>query len=214
MPTKEDFEMALAIAVQAFREKDARVQAGRAGVPWHPAEGEGPGAGRSEVRFLGTAYQILSPEAAVRYADQEKEPALWEKILLLHYHNTSDGSSPAGEHITIKEIPDGRLYLPTYEKRCSAPLLGRFGRAPEEIGEPGRALGGKEEAMGDFAVTIPVLPRLPITLVFWKPDEEFEARVGILYDRTAVRYLPTEDLVLATQMMAFRLIGMAGKPKG
>ena len=82
---------------------------------------------------------------------------------------------------------------------------------PEQILEPAQKLGGRKEDMGDFAVTIPAFPRVPITLVFWKQDEEFEARLTILFDRTVLRYLPTEDIVLSAQMMAYRLIGMAGK---
>jgi hypothetical protein len=105
------------------------------------------------------------------------------------------------------------LYLPNFEKRAVAPLLGRFGGNPEEILGPVQQLGGQQEELGDFAVTIPAFPRIPITLVFWKGDEEFEARLSILFDRSVLRYLPTEDIVLATQMMAYRLIGLAGWKK-
>jgi hypothetical protein len=117
----------------------------------------------------------------------------------------------AKDHISFKEVREAMLYLPNFEKRAVAPLLGRFGANPEQILEPAQELGGWKEDMGDFAVTIPIFPRVPVTLVFWKQDEEFEARLTILFDRTVIRYLPTEDIVLATQMMAYRLIGMAGR---
>ena len=134
-----------------------------------------------------------------------------EQILVLHYFSTSDGSPMAGDHISFKEVREAMLYLPKFEERAVAPLLGRFGANPEQILEPAQQLGGQKEDLGDFSVTIPAFPRVPITLVFWKKDEEFEARLTILFDRTVIRYLPTEDIVLATQMMAYRLIGMAGR---
>jgi hypothetical protein len=159
---------------------------------------------------LGTAYLIRSPAVDVSYKEeQEKEPALWEKILVLHYFSTSDGTPLAGEHISFKEVREAMLYLPNFEKRAVAPLLGRFGGSPEQILEPAQKLGGRKEALGDVSVTIPVFPRVPVTLVFWKRDEEFEARLTILFDRTVVRYLPTEDIVLSAQMLAYRLIGLA-----
>ncbi len=208
MPTREDFEMALALARQAFSELDPRDQAEKAGVQWLSAGTSGS----AEVRFLGIHYVIEGPEGEVRYREASgKEPALWEKILILHYFNRANGSLPSVDHISFKEIRDGMLYLPTFEKRAVHPLLGRFGRRPAEILEPVQALGGREEALGDFSVTVPVFPRVPITLVFWEGDEEFPARLTILFDRTVTGYLPTEDIVLSSQMMAFRLIGLAGR---
>jgi hypothetical protein len=211
MPNQEDFEIALAIARKDFGQRDPGPQAEKAGVPW--TVGGGAEGGHAEVPFLSTPYVIHAPDAEVSYKeDQGKEPALWEKILVLHYFSTSDGSPMAGEHISFKEVREAMLYLPNFEKRAVAPLLGRFGANPEQIWEPAQRLGGRKEEMGDFSVTIPIFPRVPVTLVFWKQDEEFEARLTILFDRTVVRYLPTEDIVLATQMMAYRVIGMAGKP--
>jgi hypothetical protein len=210
MPNQEDFEIALAIACKDFGQRDPGLQAEKAGVAW--IAGSGEEGGHAEVPFLATPYLIRGPAGEVSYKeDPAKEPDLWEKILVLHYFSTSDGSAMAGEHISFKEVWEAMLYLPNFEKRAVAPLLGRFGANPGQILESAQKLGGRKEEIGDFAVTIPAFPRVPITLVFWKQDEEFEARLSILFDRTVVRYLPTEDIVLSTQMMAYRLIGMAGK---
>lgn len=212
MPTREDFEIALDLACKDFRRRDPAGQAEKAGVPWAwPGQGEG---GYAEVVFLGTPYRVHGPAGDVSYREEQgKEPALWEKILVLHYFSMSDGTPIAQEHISFKEVREAMLYLPNFEKRAVAPLLGRFGKNPEELLEPARSIGGRREGLGDFSVTIPVFPRVPVTLVFWKEDEEFEARLTILFDRTVVHYLPTEDIVLSAQMMAYRLIGLAGQKR-
>jgi Domain of unknown function (DUF3786) len=210
MPTREDYEIALALACEEFARRDPRSQAERAGVTWIPA-GQGEG-GYAEVPFLGTLYRVQSPSGHVSYREEKgEEPALWERILLLHYINTSDGTPLANEYISFKELREAMLYLPNFEKRAVAPLLGRFGRDPAEIWAGARSIGGSEEALGDFSVKIPAFPRVPVALVFWKGDEEFAPRLTVLFDRTVVRYLPAEDIVLATQMMAYRLIGLAGR---
>jgi len=212
MPTKEDFEIALAIARKDFGQRDPSLQAEKAGVAWIVDSG-GQG-GHAEVPFLATPYLIRGSDGEVSYKeDQGKEPALWEKILVLHYFGTSDGTPVGKDPISFKEVREAMLYLPIFEKRAVAPLLGRFGANPEQIQEPAEQLGGHKEDLGDFSVTIPAFPRVPITLVFWKKDEEFEARLSILFDRTVLRYLPTEDIVLSAQMMAYRIIGLAGRPK-
>jgi len=210
MPTTEDFERALAIARDEYQANDPKQQAEKAGAIWHPPTVPEDQNGCTEVPFLKTAYHIRSPQGDVSYKEgNEKEPDLWEKILLLHYVNTATGAPLSQKLISFKEIPEGMLYLPNFEKRAVAPLLGRFGNTPEAVWEPARSLGGRKSESGDFSVTIPVFPRLPVTLVFWRQDEEFAARLSLLFDETVVQYLPTEDIILSAQMMAFRLIGLA-----
>jgi len=213
MPTEQDFLMALAIAQDDFCGLDPRRQADRSGASWLPAGQASAEEDLAELPFLGTPYIIRGPRGEVRYRDPgAREPALWEKIIVLHYFNKADGSPPAGTWITVKEIPDSRLYLPNFEKRAVAPLMGRFGRRPGDLWEAARRLEGKKADLGDVSVTVHVFPRVPITLVLWQADEEFPARLNILFDETIVRYLPTEDIILASQMLAFRLVGLAGKP--
>ena len=115
MPNQEDFEIALAIACKDFGQRDPSLQAEKAGVAWiKDSSGEG---GHAEVPFLATTYVIRGPSAEVSYKeDQGKEPALWEKILVLHYFSTSDGSPMAKDHISFKEVREAMLYVPTFEK--------------------------------------------------------------------------------------------------
>ena len=218
MPTTEDFERALAIARDEYQGSDPKQQAEKAGALWHPPVSPEDEQGYAEVPFLKTTYQIRSPKGDVSYKEgqinkkgQEKEPDLWEKIILLHYINTATGTPLSQKPISFKEIPEGMLYLPNFEKRAVAPLLGRFGKTPEAVWEPARSLGGRKSETGDFSVTIPVFPRVPVTLAFWRQDEEFAARLTFLFDETVVQYLPTEDIILAAQMLAFRLIGLANQ---
>lgn len=37
-------------------------------------------------------------------------------------------------------------------------------------------------------------PRLPVTLVFWRQDEEFPARAYLLFDDTCEHHLPVDIL--------------------
>jgi len=209
MPTQEDFEMALSIAQEEYREQDAGLQAGKASVQWFPSS-EKQNDGYAEIPFLGTIYEVRGPKGEVCYKeDQGKDPALWEKILLLHYFNTSAGTPLTKKLINFKDLPEGKIYLPNFEKRAVAPLLGRFGKNPDEVGKAASKIGGKVAEFGDYSVVIPAFPCVPITLVFWKADEEFPARLSILFDESVSSYLPKEDIILSAQMLAFRLIGLA-----
>ena len=72
-----------------------------------------------------------------------------------------------------------------------------------------RALGGEKTDYGDRAVVIPVLPRVPVVLVFWRGDEEFQPEAHILFDSTVSSYLSTEDIAVLSQQVVFGLIKLA-----
>jgi hypothetical protein len=49
---------------------------------------------------------------------------------------------------------------------------------------------GERLARGDLAFVVSPLPRLPITLTLWRGDEEVPDGGTLLFDRSAVHYLP------------------------
>ena len=59
---------------------------------------------------------------------------------------------------------------------------------------------------GDASVLVRVLPRVPVTMVVWGRDEEFEARASILFDGTAADQLPLDALLAAVNLAAQALL--------
>ena len=218
MVTRQDLETALSLAREAYRQKDPQEQAARAGAVWQPAIRATPAAscpgdfpaGSAVLRFLGADYEILSPYGEVRSHHTGVEPALWEMVHILHYYNMASGEPLAHELIAFEQVPEGRVYRSNFEKRAAVPLLKRFGRDPEEVRAAAELLGGRIVEHGDFAVSVPLFPRVPVILVFWRADEEFPPRLSILFDRTVAGYLPTEDVILGAQQLSYRLIKLAG----
>ena len=213
MATPKDLEQALEIAKAQFQQTDPEVQARRAGAQWLAPEPERHSP-KVQIPFMGKRYEILLPEGGVRYQDSDTEPASWEKIILLHYMCRADGSRLTGEYISFREIPEGRIYVSTFEGRAVAPLLGQYGTCPERILGPAASLQGRRTEYGDLSVRIPLFPQVPVVVIFWKPDGEFGPRITILFDRSVTGYLPTEDIVLATQMMALHLVHEGGISAG
>lgn len=205
MPTQADLRQALELAKAEFQQKDPETQAVRSGSRWISPTGPETDS-RVELPFLGKRYAILK-SGEMHYSDTHEEPALWERILLLHYLIHASGIPLTGKHLSFGEIPEGRIYASNFEKRVIGPLLARYGTCPEEVSIPAESLHGSRIALGDFAVQIPLLPMVPVALIFWKPDEEFAPRLTILFDSTVTGYLPTEDIVVSSQMMALHLMG-------
>ena len=72
-------------------------------------------------------------------------------------------------------------------------------------------LGGEPLHLGDAAARFMAFPRVPITHVLWRGDEEFPPEATILFDETIPRYFPTEDIAALSGASVYRLMGAAHK---
>ena len=135
-----------------------------------------------------------------------EEVPIRDKVLILHYFNTSRGTQPAGRLIAFKELPEGIVYAPTFDKRTIKPLLNYFGREPHLLLDAAKKFGGCQVEHGDVAVTINAFSRVPITIVLWRGDGEFAPEGNILFDASITDYLATEDITRLCENITWRLI--------
>lgn len=166
---------------------------------------------RISMDFIGRKHFVSFPDIEVRLADESGEVPLTEQVLILHYLNAADGAPPADHQVDYREMPSGEFYYPAFYKRAEAPLIAAFGSRPEMLPRLAPGLGGEEvEGRGDAAARFQALPRVPVTLVVWEGDEEFEAAGKILFDRSVSHYLSTEDAAWVSGMIVYRLMRLAG----
>lgn len=156
--------------------------------------------------YLNHAYQVTLPDVIIKREDSLEEVPLRDKILIAHYLVNARGTPLTNKPIAYKELKEGAGYFPTFFKRAIKPLVDYFGKSPELLLDVARALGGKKADSGDIAVTINAFPRVPITLVLWKGDDEFPPDGNILFDSNVVDYLDTEDINVLCQTIAWELV--------
>jgi hypothetical protein len=155
--------------------------------------------------FLDREYRADRRGGTVSLATGTEPVPMAERLLILHYLVTANGAPPRGEAISFKELPEGAVYNPTFYKRAIRPLLNKFGSSPAKLIAAAAAFGGVEAHEGDAAVTIQAFPRVAVTWVLWRGDDEFPAEGTILVDRGIQDYLPTEDIAVLCQSIAIKL---------
>ena len=155
--------------------------------------------------FLNREYRIDRLPGTVTLGSEAEQVPIGERLLILHYLVTARGTPPANEQISFKEIPDGMMYYPTFYKRAIGPILTRFGASPANLIAAAAMFGGVDAHQGDAAVTVQAFPKVAITWVLWRGDDEFPAEGTILVDRNIKDYLPTEDIVVLCQTIAIKL---------
>jgi len=158
------------------------------------------------LKFLGNSYSITRPDIGISIACESKPPSVVDKLLILHYFLKAKGNEVTGENISFRELPEGLSYYPSFYKRAIKPLVKHFGDNPHKLISAASAYDAREKDYGDASITINAFKRVPVTFVLWRGDSEFEAEGSILFDSSIPYYLPTEDITILSQVMAYRLI--------
>jgi hypothetical protein len=157
------------------------------------------------LRFLNREHRIARLPRTVTLGSETEPVPIAERLLILHYLVTAGGAPPANEQISFKEVPEGVVYYPTFYKRAIGPLLSKFGVSPANLIPAAAMFGGSNAHQGDAAVTVQAFPKVAITWVLWRGDDEFPAEGTILVDRNIQDCLPTEDIVVLCQTIAIKL---------
>jgi hypothetical protein len=127
------------------------------------------------------------------------------RLSLLWYLVKATGDSPGGALVNPARLPGGDLFARGTHVLPLEALAAGYSTRPEAFLAAGSALGGRPAPYGDAAVELPALPKVPVTLLLWKADDEFAARADLLFDATAPRHLPT-DVLWAIAMLAVELM--------
>lgn len=163
------------------------------------------------VDYLGQPYQIALPAVEVSLADGEVEVPLKDKILILHYLTLAQGTQASGQLITYKQLPGGNAYFGAFLQRAITPLVRRFGSDPDSLLSAAAKLGGRQAGHGDVSVTIKAFPRVHLTLVLWRGDDEVAPNGNVLFDSSASDYLSTEDLTVVSETIVWKLVRDTGR---
>jgi len=166
--------------------------------------------------------QEICQNCGVRYEDEEffipwfntekplSSASVSQKIIWLHYLTAGGIQKQSGHLIAYREAAPALFYETNFNKRAVKPLIDHFGKNPQNLICIGIALGGQRVEMGDAAVTINVLPYVPMTFIIWKESEEFPPDGNILFDQTAKTWFASEDLAVLAGLAVCELIE-AGK---
>ena len=179
-------------------------------------------------RYLGRLI-FLGKDAVVMDGEDLVDPR--DQILLYNYvafggkangpangeindgGNGAEARIPNGVWVGMESLPNSIAKIRTLATYCEARLAERFAGRIEQLAllceRIGGEIGNDEQAQSaDFSSTLPVLPHVPLALLFWDQDVEegFEARVKILFDEHVMDFLDLESLVFAAERMADRLL--------
>ena len=207
-------EQALRSLLGALAEVEFEAQAAKCGGDYRPAPtgaagapggAPGPAAESVAIDFLGGRYLVTHEDVV---AERGEDPSVWVKILLLIYFTRAGGRSATGTWVSYRDLPNSVSKSASFDQ-CSARVARAFAGDLEGLERAVVALGGARSEFGsaDCAYLLPVLPYVPVLLMFWDREEEFDARASFLLDGNVLDYLDLEALLFVGEALAGRLLG-------
>ncbi|MEN6486585.1 MAG: DUF3786 domain-containing protein [Syntrophobacteraceae bacterium] len=151
------------------------------------------------VPFLTGRFLCLPDEERIEpiHAVPSHKPDFQFHLAMLHYLLEASEVEPSGNWIGEKEIPSGESFFRGPHAFPVQMLADEFGSRPALFSAACLSLGGREVDMGDMAYRLMPFPRIPILLVLWEGDDEFESVLHVRFDETIVHQLHNLDTIWA-----------------
>ena len=120
----------------------------------------------------------------------------WFSIPLLTYVLYSKGTPVAGRWVPLRELEKGSMWERLFERRCEAPLK-RIADANAELFEDLISMfsgARSDQFSSDISVVLYPLPKVPILICYWKPEEGMGSKLHVFFDATAEQNLTIDSL--------------------
>jgi uncharacterized protein DUF3786 len=138
--------------------------------------------------------------------------SLLELVCLLYLLNAGP-ESPGDQLITEKELKCSHFFRPPHELKVE-PVARRYGSDLEGFCRAAELAGGEAADMADEAYRFSVFPKVPVYYLIWEEDEEFEARVSVLFDRSIESHLAADAIWGLVNLVSGMLLTPGGGTRG
>jgi hypothetical protein len=153
--------------------------------------------GRLVFTFLNRAIMVDPQSRCLRQpvaAGWEKmEDPLLELASVLYLVNVKDVYPLGRDIVGTQDLKEGHFFQGPHELK-TAELLERYGRDLQGFRQISGTLGGEPIDMADAAVRLKPFPRLHLYYLLWEADDEFPARIQVLFERSIENVLAADAI--------------------
>jgi hypothetical protein len=136
------------------------------------------------LKVLGKDFSVDT--AGNFYADIHINP--WVVVPFLSYILYGKGLPVAGSWVSFRELKDGAERYPLFQKRCEEPMkrvADIYTNLFDDLVHIFSAKQVAEQFESDISVVLHPLPRVPIMICYWMPEDGLESSLNVFFDQTA-----------------------------
>lgn len=150
--------------------------------------------GQMVIPVLGKDY-LLGPNGIVSSCHVNS----WLSLPILKLALEGQGREPRGQWLAFRDLPGGLDWKNFFEHRCEKALkkvIDQHTNLFKLIIDIFAGRPAPDQFDSDIAVVIHPLPRLPVLLCYWKPEDGMDSSLNMFFDTTATRNLPIEAIYI------------------
>jgi len=140
------------------------------------------------LKVLGKAFSVDTKGKL--FADIHINP--WVAAPFLNYIIDGKGLPVSGRWVSFRDLKGGKERYPLFQKRCEDPMKRVADTYPDLFDDLVHIFGGKQvekQFESDISVVLQALPRVPMMVCYWLPEESLESSLNLFFDETADKNL-------------------------
>jgi len=121
----------------------------------------------------------------------------WVTIPILSYIIGSAGMPISGKWVPLRELKDGKTWYRLFGQRCEKPLKRVADTYTDLFEDLIHIFNGRQvenHYASDIALVLYPLPKVPILICYWKPEDGLESSLNIFFDSSADKNLNIESI--------------------
>lgn len=121
----------------------------------------------------------------------------WITVPLLDYILSGGGPPLSGKWVPFRELEGGRRWYRLFGQRCEKPLKKVADTYADLFADMLHIFNGKQvenHYASDISLVLHPLPRVPLLICYWLPEDDLESELHLFFDATAEGYLSIESL--------------------
>ncbi len=149
--------------------------------------------GRLGVKILGKDFSVDA--AGNLFSDIHIHH--WVAIPFLDYVLNGKGQPPSGNWVPLRELPSGEKWHRLFGQRCEAPLKRIADGYTDLFADMVELFNGRrveKHYAADISLVLHPLPKLPVLICYWKPEDDLESDFHLFFDSTAEDNLRIESI--------------------
>jgi hypothetical protein len=148
---------------------------------------------RLTLKILGKDFSV--DRWGNLFADIHINP--WVAMPFLSYILHAEGVSPSGNWVSFRELKDGGERYPLFQKRCEEAMKHIADTYTDLFDDLVHIFSGRKVAerfAADISVVLDPLPKIPIMICYWRPEDGLASTLNVFFDDTADRNLDIGSL--------------------
>jgi Domain of unknown function (DUF3786)/Putative Fe-S cluster len=183
--TVQDSEKAVANLQKKIKEVDLSVSATKLGGVYAD--------GRLTLKILGKDFSVDS----IGQFFTDIHVHAWVAIPVLNYVLYGEGRSASGKWVPFRELNGGKTWYRLFGQLCEKPIKKVADTYTDLFDDIVHLFGGSQVERvydSDISVILYTLPKVPILVCYWRPEDDLESDLHLFFDDTAEYNLGIESL--------------------